>query len=75
MTPDADAPTFEPIRKRTWGRNDRSDFRFECDGKKEYKSRAEARSAVRGMKLSGEYVHDYKCAWCAYYHVGGSTVR
>jgi len=67
MTPDADAPTFEPLKKANWGK---SSHQFECGDKKQYKSRSEAKSAVRGLKLSGEYMHEYLCLWCRFFHVG-----
>jgi hypothetical protein len=62
-----DIATFEPLKKRGWGR---SNQRFECGDKKRYRTRTEAKSAVRGLKLSGEQMHDYLCRWCSYYHVG-----
>ena len=57
----------ETIKRRGWGR---SSQQFECGDKKRYRTRSEARSAVRGLKLSGEQMHDYLCQWCSYYHVG-----
>lgn len=51
-------------------------IRTECEGKRPYRKKADAKAAARRNERQWGRMHAYRCGWCDAFHIGhkpGST--